>query len=78
MNRQVLHGITLTAKGLILPFLQETFQQEGEEIGESIELAVPTNVLVAKFDAVFYIWIGIPLDLNILARVWLHYPTGTG
>lgn len=31
-------------------------EQEGQEVGEGIELAVETNVLVAEFYAVFYVW----------------------
>ena len=30
-------------------------EQEGQEVGEGIELAVETNVLVAEFYAVFYV-----------------------
>ena len=45
-----------------LPFLQEALQQECEEIGECVELPVPTDVLIAEFDAVLHIRIGIPLD----------------
>ena len=45
-----------------LSFFQEAFQKEGKEIGECVELAVPTNVLITELDAVFHIWIGFPLD----------------
>ena len=42
--------------------IQEAFQQEGEEIREGIELAVPSDVFVTEFDTVFHIWIGVPFD----------------
>ena len=40
-----------------LPFFQETLQEEGKEIGECIELTVPTDVLIAKLNAILHIWI---------------------
>lgn len=33
--------------------MQETFEQEGEEIGKCIELPVETYVLLAEFDTIF-------------------------
>ena len=47
---------------VILLSLQETLQQECEEIGECVELPVPTDILIAEFDAVLHVGIGIPLD----------------
>ena len=45
-----------------LPFLQEAFQEESEEIGECVELPIPSDILIAEFDAVLHIRIGIPLN----------------
>ena len=49
-------------EGMQLSFLQETFQQESQEIWEGVELTIPANILVTKLDAVFYIGIRFPLD----------------
>ena len=61
---RLLHFVILliieSCKGL--SFLQETLQQECEEIGECVELPVPTDILIAEFDAVLHVGIGIPLD----------------
>ena len=46
----------------ILSFFQKPLQQEGEEIRESVKLPVPPDVLVAQFDAVLHVGIGIPLN----------------
>lgn len=42
---------------VILLSLQETLQQECEEIGECVELTVPSDVLVTEFDTILHIWI---------------------
>jgi hypothetical protein len=34
---------------------KETFQHECQEIGEGVELSVPTNVLISELDAVAYV-----------------------
>ena len=31
----------------------KSFEQEGEEVGEGVKLAIETDVLIAEFDAVF-------------------------
>ena len=54
--------IANSREGMQLSFLQETFQQESQEIWEGVELTIPANILVTKLDAVFYIGIRFPLD----------------
>ena len=36
-------------------FFKKAFQQECEEIGEGIELAVPTDIFVTEFDTILHI-----------------------
>ena len=47
---------------LFAAIFQKTFQKEGQEVGEGVELAVIANVLVPQFDTVSYIRIGVPIN----------------
>ena len=50
-------------------------EQEGQEVGEGIELAVETNVLVAEFYAVFYVGGDLPSCMMPALRSHSTVPT---
>ena len=47
---------------LFLFFCEESFYEEGQEIGEGIKCTVPSDVFVSEFDAIMHIGIGFAFN----------------
>ena len=66
MHFSCLWGIRIHwRKSILLPIRQEPSQQESQEIGKSIELAIESDVPVSQLDAVLHIGIFIAFSADI-------------